>query len=54
MVGSAAIKQGWSANRKHTYFFWPYLIVVHSSKYRIAVLDMQNFHAILPGNFIII
>ena len=23
MVGSAAIKQGWSANRKHTYFFWP-------------------------------
>ena len=26
MVGSAAIKQGRSANRKHTYFFfWPYL-----------------------------
>ena len=25
MVGSAAIKQGRSANRKHTYFFfWPY------------------------------
>ena len=25
MVGSAAIKQGQSANRKHTYFFfWPY------------------------------
>ena len=24
MVGSAAIKQGRSANRKHTYFFfWP-------------------------------
>ena len=22
-VGSAAIKQGWSANHKHTYFFWP-------------------------------
>ena len=21
MVGSAAIKQGWSANRKHTFFF---------------------------------
>ena len=26
MVGSAAIKQGRSANRKHTYFFfWPYV-----------------------------
>ena len=25
MVGSAVIKQGRSANRKHTYFFfWPY------------------------------
>ena len=23
MVGSAAIKQGRSANRKHTFFFWP-------------------------------
>ena len=23
MVQSAAIKQGRSANRKHTYFFWP-------------------------------
>ena len=29
MVGSAAIKQGRSANRKHTYFFfWPHYIHV--------------------------
>ena len=27
MVGSAAIKQGRSANRKHTYFFWPKQVI---------------------------
>ena len=26
-----------------------YLIDVHSSKYRVAVFDMHNFHAILTG-----
>ena len=33
MVGSAAIKQGRSANRKHTYFFGgPYLKMFHMKK----------------------
>ena len=44
MVGSAAIKQGRSANRKHTYFFfWPNII--------LAVLQ---FNALLKFFFILI
>ena len=32
MVGSAVIKQGRSANRKHTYFFfWPKCVVFGNS-----------------------
>ena len=29
-----------------------YLIDVHSSKYRVAVFDMHDFQAILPGDSI--
>ena len=43
MVGSAAIKQGRSANRKHTYFFffWPF---------KFAILEILNFHPDYSGD----
>ena len=43
MVGSAAIKQGRSANRKHTYFFfWP-----HVSGRVMGIYFVRNLH-LLP------
>ena len=32
MVGSAAIKQGRSANRKHTYFFFGLVLIIFVKK----------------------
>ena len=34
------------------YIMNSYLIDVHSSKYSVAVFDMHDFHAILPGDSI--
>ena len=34
------------------YIMNSYLIDVHSSKYRVAVFNMHDFHAILPGDSI--
>ena len=40
------------SNKIIMYIMNSYLIDVHSSKYRIAVFDMHDFHAILPGDSI--
>ena len=49
MVGSAAIKQGRSANRKHTYFFfWPYTTLY----YNIISLDKQKNQRKIVNNFL--
>ena len=43
MVGSAVIKQGRSANRKHTYFFfWPYDNKEGKRKYYISLILVFN------------
>ena len=34
------------------YIMNSYLIDVHSSKFRVVVFDMHDFHAILPGDSI--
>ena len=42
MVGSAAIKQGRSANRKHTYFiFWPNQ--TNCVEYDLTLCPLRNF-----------
>ena len=40
------------SNKIIMYIMISYLIDVHSSKYRVAVFDMHDFHAILPGESI--
>ena len=45
MVGSAAIKQGRSANRKHSYFFLPKIHVYNIQSVLIVMLTL--FHLIL-------
>ena len=40
------------SNKIIMYIMNSYLIDVHSSKYRVAVFDMHDFHAILPGDSI--
>ena len=40
------------SNKIGMYIMNSYLIDVHSSKYRVAVFDMRDFHAILPGDSI--
>ena len=41
MVGSAAIKQGRSANRKHTYFFfWPNMLSLLAHPFRVSILRL--------------
>ena len=40
------------SNKINTYIKNAYLIDVHSSKYRVAVFGMYDFHAILPGDSI--
>ena len=48
MVGSAAIKQGRSANRKHT-FFWPYFPSPYTRGTRkIDVIVLFVFVALRP------
>ena len=43
MVGSAVIKQGRSANRKHTYFFfWPYHIFRKDAKIHVLELMLNQ------------
>ena len=39
-------------NKISMYIMNSYLIDVHSSKYRVAVYDIHDFHAILPGDSI--
>ena len=34
------------------YIMYSYRIDAHPSKYRVAVFDMHDFHAILPGDAI--
>ena len=42
MVGSAAKKQGRSANRKHTYFFfWPYINLGTANNYILADMNFK-------------
>ena len=36
------------SNKINMYIMNSYIIDVHSSKYRVAVFDMHDFHAILP------
>ena len=40
------------SNKEFMYIMNSYLIDVHSSKYRGAVFDMHDYHAILPGDSI--
>ena len=40
------------SNKIIMYIMKSYLIDVLSSKYRVAVFDMHDFHAILPGDSI--
>ena len=40
------------SNKIIMYIMNSYLIDFHSSKYRVAVFDMHDFHKILPGDSI--
>ena len=40
------------SNKISMYIMNSYLIDVHSSKYRVAVFDLHDFQAILPGDSI--
>ena len=40
------------SNKISMYIMNSYFIDVHSSKYRVAVFNMHDFHAILPGDSI--
>ena len=50
-VDSVSQKIGIS-NKIIMYIMNSYLMDVHSSNYRVAVFDMHDFHAILPGDSI--
>ena len=46
MVGSAAIKQGRSANRKHTYFFFGLIIIyTQAMRFQINMIIKPNISA---------